>query len=329
LDHSSAPHIAVIGSLNMDVVVEAERPPKMGETVSGQKVHFLPGGKGANQAVALARLGARVSMIGSVGRDAFGDELKRALMMEGMTLDALKTVEEVATGTAHILIAQGDNQILVVPGANDHCLPCDIALHEEMIAQADAVLLQLEIPLETVCCAAEVAKKHRKLVILNPAPARKLPDKALQNIDVITPNQFELGLLAEMEWTGTDGIGPAMEKLLNGGIGQVVVTLGAKGAAFLERGKTLRAIPGIQTPVVDTTGAGDAFNAGLAYALATKKSLADAVRFAVQVSALSVTKMGAQKGMPTLDEVRAFFRSGQADEGTLLKIFRPEREDGT
>lgn len=300
------PHIAVIGSLNMDIVVEADRPPLLGETVMGKQVHFIPGGKGANQAVASARLGAKTTMIGAVGNDAFGQELLDAMRHEGIDTEAVKVVSDSHTGVASIVLAQGDNQIIVVAGANNACLPQDLAAHEARIADADLVLLQLEIPLETVICAAKTAKRFGKTVVLNPAPARSLPDELLQNVDVLIPNESELYLLAEVD-AGED-LESAMRSLLNKGVKTVVTTLGAKGAAYLTAGEGAGFVPSHSVQVVDTTGAGDSFNAGFSYAFATGHSVADAVRFATKVAALAVTKLGAQAGMPTLTQVEEFNR---------------------
>lgn len=301
------PNIVVVGSLNMDIVVEAPRSPQMGETIRGQEAHFIPGGKGANQAVASARLGAHTVMIGSVGQDAFGKQLLDAMQQEGIACKTIKTVDGVATGIASILLAQGDNSIIVVAGANGHCLPADIDRHEQAIAQADVVLLQLEIPLETVIYAAQVAKKHGKLVILNPAPAQELPEQLFAAVDILTPNETELYQLAGYAY-GEVPLPEAIQALHDKGVKHVITTLGSKGAAFLNPQGELETIPAHKVEVVDTTGAGDSFNAGIAYALGTGKSIPEAILFASKVSALAVTKMGAQQGMPTLQQVEDFSR---------------------
>ncbi|NGQ96708.1 ribokinase [Brevibacillus sp. SYP-B805] len=298
------PNVVVIGSLNMDIVVEADRPPQMGETVAGNRVHFIPGGKGANQAVAAARLGARTTMIGAVGCDPFGKELLEALRREGIETDTVKTVAGAHTGVASILLVEGDNQIIVVDGANGHCTREDIDLHRKKIAQADAVLLQLEIPLETVQYAAETAKRQGKTVVLNPAPARPLPDELLRHVDVMIPNESELYLLAEAD-EGSD-LETAMRRLQDKGVRTVVATLGARGAAYLTADGAFGTVPSHKVEVVDTTGAGDAFNAGFACALASGEPVAEAVGFASKVAALAVTRLGAQAGMPTLAQVGEF-----------------------
>ncbi len=299
------PKIVVIGSLNMDLVVKAARAPKRGETVMGEEIHFIPGGKGANQAVGLARLGAETTMIGAVGSDAFGEELKRALQKDGVNISNVKVLTSEATGVASILLAEGDNSIVVVPGANAQCLPEDLDRCEETLAEADLVLLQLEIPLMTVEYAVKLARKHGKTVMLNPAPAQSLSQELLSKVDYLTPNRSELALLTGMSEEST--IAKGIERLLEVGVSCCVTTLGAEGVAFREKGGSLVKVLGHKVPVVDTTGAGDAFNAGLAFALAQKKSILEATEFAVQVSALAVTKFGAQGGMPTLAEVEEHF----------------------
>lgn len=311
------PKIVVIGSLNMDLVVKAVRAPKRGETVLGEEIHFIPGGKGANQAVGLARLGAETTMIGAVGSDAFGAELKKALQNDGVNTSSVKVLDSEATGVASILLAEGDNSIVVVPGANTQCLPEDLDQYEGIIAEADLVLLQLEIPLVTVEYAIKLARKHGKTVMLNPAPAQSLSRDLLSQVDYLTPNRSELALLTGMSEEST--IAQGIEHLLKVGVSCCVTTLGAEGVALMEKGGSLVRVSGYMVPVVDTTGAGDAFNAGLAYALAQKKSIREAAEFAVQVSALAVTKFGAQGGMPMLAEVEEYFRRDADEEDRHLK----------
>lgn len=189
-------NIVVVGSLNMDIVVEAPRFPQVGETISGTKAHFIPGGKGGNQAVAAARLGARTVMVGMVGEDAFGNTLIQSLAANHVITKRVTKTTEVPTGLASIMIAHEDNHIVVVPGANAYCLPDRIDALEETISAADVVLLQLEIPLETVVASAQLAKRLGKTVILNPAPAQKLPADLLRSVDYMTPNRSELYLLS-------------------------------------------------------------------------------------------------------------------------------------
>lgn len=297
------PKVVVIGSLNMDIVVEADAPPQAGETIFGKSVRFVPGGKGANQAYALAKLGADTTMIGAVGEDAFGEQMLEDLTQVGVHIDGVKRLRGVPTGVASILLADGDNRIIVIPGANASCSPEDVDAHRDAIAAADVVLLQLEIPLETVVHAVKTAKSMGKIVVLNPAPARALPEELLQDVDYLTPNQIELGVVGGN--SGTDAA-TAMSGLLERGVRNVVTTLGAHGCAYVGADGERGAEGGYRMEVVDTTGAGDAFNAGLAYAIASGRPLKEAARFAGKVAALSVTKFGAQGGMPNLQAVLAF-----------------------
>jgi len=297
------PKVVVIGSLNMDIVVEADAPPQAGETIFGKSVRFVPGGKGANQAYALAKLGADTTMIGAVGEDAFGEQMLGALTRVGVHIDGVKRLKGVPTGVASILLADGDNRIIVIPGANASCSPEDIDAYRDTIAAADVVLLQLEIPLETVIHAVKTAKSMGKTVIMNPAPARALPEELLQDIDYLTPNQIELGVVGG--YSGTD-VEAAMSGLLERGVRNVVTTLGAQGCAYASADGESGALGGYRMEVVDTTGAGDAFNAGLAFAIASGRPLKEAARFAGKVAALSVTKFGAQGGMPDLQAVLGF-----------------------
>ncbi|OYD07109.1 ribokinase [Paludifilum halophilum] len=297
--------VTVVGSLNMDLVVKAERAPQKGETVMGEEVHFIPGGKGANQAVAAASLGAKTSMIGSVGDDPFGESLLSSLQERGVDTGTVKTVTEASTGIASILLSQGDNRITVVSGANSHTLPSDVEQHRQVITGADGVLLQLEVPLPAIQQAVELAKKAGKTVILNPAPARDLPQDLLEQVDYLTPNRSELELLSGIS-PEKEGLDRAMGRLLDRGVGHVVTTLGEDGAAYLSPGEETVRVPGHSVKAVDTTGAGDAFNAGLAVALAEGGSLEEAVRFAGKTAALAVTRLGAQSGMPNREEVESF-----------------------
>lgn len=302
---TKAPRIAVIGSLNMDLVVEVDSPPQVGETKFGKSVRFIPGGKGANQAVALAKLGAHTTMVGAVGNDAFGNQIMKAMDQVGVDMSCVKLLDDAPTGVASILLVEGDNSIIVISGANALCSPDDVDLHEEAIAQADLVLLQLEIPIETVAHTIRAAKRLHKIVVLNPAPARELPPELLRNVDYITPNRLELAAMCNMDVTD-ETLKEVMVALQKKGVRNVITTLGSEGCAYLAQSGEFGRIPGYLVEVVDTTGAGDAFNAGLAYSLAARQPLSEAVAFASKVSALSVTKFGAQGGMPTLKEVMNF-----------------------
>ncbi|MUT64569.1 ribokinase [Paenibacillus sp. NEAU-GSW1] len=299
------PHIAVIGSLNMDIVVSISRFPVAGETLTGREAHFIPGGKGANQAVAAARLGAKTTMAGAVGGDAFGKQLLESMSRNGVDNGHIAVMDGEATGIASIMLSPEDNMIVVVPGANGKVSPESVQSFESVIAEADIVLLQLEVPLDAVAEAAQLAKKHQKLVVLNPAPAQKLPQALLDCVDVITPNRSELELLTGLK--ATEGrLEEAIDRLMELGPKSVVTTLGSDGAVLKQAGGALEMMKAYSVPVVDTVGAGDAFNAGLAFSLASGRELHEAVGFAAKVSGLAVTKFGAQDGMPTMAEVEAF-----------------------
>lgn len=293
--------IVVVGSLNMDVVVKSNRPAQVGETILGEEVHLLPGGKGANQAVASARLGAETKMVGVVGKDPFGQALVNSLEEAGVHIGRVRQTDQAMTGVASILLSQGDNSIIVVPGANALCNKEVVHHAQREMEAADVVLLQLEIPLSTVLHTAKLAKSMNKTVILNPAPAQPLSDECLSIVDYITPNRTELfSLTAASE---ESDLLSAMNQLQARGARNIVTTLGDKGALILTEDGKLQEVPGIPVEPVDTTGAGDAFNAGLAVALAEGKRLEKAVSFANRVAALAVTKLGAQAGMPDRKEV--------------------------
>jgi len=286
------PKITVIGSINMDLVTIAKRMPQQGETVVGETFRLIPGGKGANQAVAAARLGADVQMIGAVGADAFGTELLQHLQKEGIIVGGVKPVTDTETGIATIIISEGDNRIIVVPGANHALCPDDLEQWEEKIATSDVCLLQLEIPLSVVERAVSIAKRHGVRVILNPAPAQPLPDTLLDQVDFLTPNEHERDIVLA---------GRPLEKWAH----KLIVTEGKRGVSFQRNGERVL-IPGFPVPVVDTTGAGDTFNGALAVALSKGMALEDACRYANAAAALSVTKLGAQTGMPTEKELELF-----------------------
>lgn len=299
--------LVVIGSLNMDIVIETDRYPQVGETLLGERVRFIPGGKGANQAVAAARLGAETAIIGAVGDDSFGEELLRSLQGDGVDISGVKRVSCMATGVASIYVAEGDNSIVVVPGANYRVEPADIDRNEDKLRQADIVLLQLEIPIETVVYAARKAKSLGKTVVLNPAPAQPLPEELFGFIDYLTPNRTELSRYTGMDAEG-EALESAMRRMKDMGAAHVVTTLGADGSAYLTGDGGMRTVMGYKVPVVDTTGAGDCYNAGLALSIAVGRSLKEAVDYASLVSALAVTKFGAQAGMPTEAEALKFMK---------------------
>ncbi|MGN7312542.1 ribokinase [Alkalicoccobacillus gibsonii] len=297
---TNQPKVVVIGSINMDMVTRATRFPKKGETISGVSFDQLPGGKGANQAVACARLGAAVSMVGAVGNDPTGKVLLKQLQDEKINTDWIQVIENETTGMAQITVAEEDNQIIIVPGANFAITKSQIDEAKAVIQAADLIILQLEIPLEIVEYTAEVAAGFGVKVILNPAPAQPLSDALLSNVHYLTPNETEL-----MYLTKQTSVKEGMDSLLKEGVQGVIVTLGSKGVQYIEKEDAIsRAVKGRLVEVVDTTGAGDTFNGALAHKLAGGANVADAIEFANAAAGLSIMRFGAQTGMPTFAEVQ-------------------------
>jgi len=298
-----APHITVVGSLNMDLVARTPRIPEPGETIIGNDFHTVPGGKGANQAVAAARLGIQVSMVGRVGGDAFAGPLLDNLAAAGVDHTFVTQDSEAATGVALIVVDDaGQNSIVVASGANARLTPADVDKAKTAIASADALLLQLESPLETVTRAAEVARAHGVTVILNPAPARSLPAGLLSLVDVLIPNESETALLTGLPVGDQSQTEAAATALLDLGVGTVILTLGERGAMLAQAGK-MELCPAFAVVPVDTTAAGDAFVGGFAVALAEGRALAEAVRWGNATGALATTKLGAQSSLPTRQEL--------------------------
>lgn len=292
--------IAVIGSSNTDMVARTPRLPRPGETVMGGTFAMLPGGKGANQAVAAARLGGEVTFIARVGTDVFGDDAVRGFEAEGIDTRYIVRDPDAPSGVALIGVdeAMGENSIIVAPGANARLSVADVEAARAVIESADVVVCQLETPLETVAAALRIAwEEHGPRTILNPAPAQPLSPELLRMVDVLTPNETELGI-----------IGGDAKALCVQGVGTVVVTLGAAGARLVTKARREdQELPGCPVErVVDTTAAGDCFNGALAVALAEGATMADAAAFANAAAALSVTRPGAQPSLPTRAEVERF-----------------------
>ena len=295
-------HIAVLGSTNMDLVAYVEKAPQRGETVTGREFRTVPGGKGANQAVAAARAGATVSMIGAVGNDGFGTRLRSTLEHSGVNTDHLRTTEG-PSGTAHIVVDdEGGNAIVVIPAANgtvDHLVPGD----EGLIASADALLLQLEVPLAAVVAGARAARAHGVRTILTPAPAQPLPPELLAATDLLIPNEHEATAL-----TGRTDPRDAAAALLDQ-VPEVVVTLGAAGSLYASRGADPFTVPAPRVTAVDSTGAGDTFVGALAVALGEDRPMREALAWAAAAAALSVQREGASASMPYRTEIEAQYAS--------------------
>ncbi|SFG93362.1 ribokinase [Pseudomonas sp. NFACC45] len=298
--------VVVIGSLNMDLVTRAPRLPKGGETLMGQSFCTIPGGKGANQAVAAARLGAKVSMVGCVGSDAYGQQLRGALLAEGIDCQSVSVVDG-SSGVALIVVDDNSqNAIVIVPGANGALGPDVLDRFDEVLRSADVVICQLEVPDATVGHALKRGRELGKTVILNPAPAsRPLPADWYACIDYLIPNESEAAVLSGLAVDSLETAEAAATQLLAAGAGKVIVTLGAQGLMFAN-GASFQHFPAPQVKAVDTTAAGDTFVGGFAAALADGKSEAEAIRFGQVAAALSVTRAGAQPSIPTLLEVQAF-----------------------
>ena len=305
------PKIIVVGSFNMDLVIKAERRPQKGETLIGQEFGMFIGGKGSNQAIAAARLGADVTMIGRLGTDLFGDTFMSEFAREKIDTSFVIRDAEVGTGVASPVIeADGDNSIIIVPRANMRLSPEDVERASSQIAGADVLLLQLEVPIETSQRAAEIARANDAKVILNPAPARELPDSFLAQVDVLTPNEVETEFLSGVTVSDDEGAQRAAQVLLNKGISTIVLTLGERGTLLLTSDQS-KLVPAYNVDVVDTTAAGDAFCGALATALARGETIEDAVAFANAAGALAVTVLGAAPSMPTAEKVQAFLASVQ------------------
>ena len=293
--------ILVVGSLNMDLVVRVPRFPAPGETISGEDLALIPGGKGANQAVAAARLGANVSMLGRVGSDVFGQSLLENLAQNHVDVSRVQR-DAAATGTATIIVdAHGQNSIVLSPGANGKVTPDDVT----DLPDANTLLLQFEIPSETVLSTARQAREKGMRVIVNPAPARKMDKALLKSIDVLVPNETELSLLTGVPVTDIASAEAAARQLMLQGAGMVIVTRGEHGSlAVTKSGHHM--IPSFKVNVVDTTAAGDAFIGGLAVSLVENKPFNEALNYANACGALATMKFGAQPSLPTKDEVDEF-----------------------
>lgn len=299
--------ILVMGSLNLDMVVNVDHTPVVGETILSDRMEMIPGGKGANQACSAGRLGGNVTMFGAVGNDVYGDMEMESLGKAGVDVSRILRKTEAATGIALITVnREGDNCIVVVSGANAVLSCQDVDDNMDLFREADIVIVQLEIPLETVCYGVKAAKKLGKTVILDPAPVPKVFPRELYGcVDVIKPNETELHML-----TGIGDVESRLDEaagLLKGwGVKNVLVTLGEKGVYLDSEEDGVCRIPAIPVEAVDTTAAGDSFTAALAVMLARGKNLKEAAVFANYVSAIVVTKKGAQSSIPDFDEVCRF-----------------------
>lgn len=299
-------NILVIGSSNTDMVIKTNQLPRPGETVLGGTFFMNPGGKGANQAVAVARLGGQVSFICKTGNDLFGRQSQQLFEEEGIDISYIVSDPKNPSGVALITVdARAENCIVVASGANANLLPSDLAKSEEAIEKADLILMQLEIPMDTVEFVAEIASKKNKRVILNPAPAQPLSSALLQHLYMITPNETEAEMISGMKITDEASAKKAAQVIMEMGVQNVVITLGSKGA-LIYSDSIVDIVPAIKVDALDTTAAGDVFNGALTVALAEGRDLREAVRFACKAAAISVTRVGAQSSAPYRNEVDIF-----------------------
>ncbi len=307
------PHITVVGSVNMDLVFRTPRMPGVGETLHGHDFHQIPGGKGANQAVAAARLGAEVTFVGAIGNDGFGDFSRACLTTEKIKLTHLSTISGTATGVAGILVTdKGENSIVLAAGANACLTPAHIDAAKSAIESTQVLICQLETPLASVRRAIEIAHAKGVKVILNPAPAQALPDELISLVDYLIVNETEATQLSEIEVTDRASAERASKKLLLRGAYNVLLTMGEHGALITGQTES-HFIEAIKVAVVDTTAAGDTFVGAFAVGIANGKSTLEASREAQYAAALTVTKLGAQTSIPKRQEVQAFMASGKID----------------
>jgi ribokinase len=289
--------VVVVGSINADMVFTSKTRPGAGETVLGETFTIIPGGKGANQAVAASKLGAQSYMIGCVGNDSNGRFSLNNLKDMGVHTSGITSVDDSSTGVANIIVAEGDNSIIVIPGTNYEITVESIKRHKDIILSADIVLLQLEIPLEVVEYTAQFCRDNDIKVLLNPAPAVKLNKTLIENSTYITPNEHELKIILGKHLDTDDIIKEYPNKM--------IVTMGSKGVRY-HNGTEIISVPSYDVPVVDTTGAGDTFCGAFAASVVKGNRLENSIQFAIKAASLSITKFGAQSGMPTLNEMEKY-----------------------
>lgn len=305
------PKVVVVGSANVDLTIRVERLPQLGETVSGGEFYTSFGGKGANQAVAAHKAGAEVRFLAKVGCDQNGEAIIKNLEALGLTSGGILRDESRNSGVALITVDRmGSNTIAVAPGSNRNLTEEDIHGAESDISWGEVLLIQLEVPMPTVKEALRLAKAHGLRTILNPAPARRLPEEIVALVDILTPNEIEAGTLTGDMAEDLNEATRAASKLLESGAGHVIITLGERGACWVQRDR-VQAFPAFPVAAVDSTAAGDAFNGALALALAEERPMQEAISFANAAGALTVTKKGAQDSLPTREEIAYLLMKSQ------------------
>ena len=296
--------ILVIGSLNMDLITKVKKSPKVGETILGEGLINIPGGKGANQSVALGKLGANVKHIGKIGKDNFGEVLKSNLKKNNVDVSYIKIDENEPTGTALIMLNEdGNNSIVVIPGANFELKKEDI--NEDMIKNSDILLSQFETPMETIEKAFDIGRRNGVYTVLNPAPAMEMKKKLLRNIDLLIPNETEFEIITGVKINSVDDIINGSKELIKNGVKEIIVTMGKDGAVHINN-EGYKEYSAYNVKAIDTTAAGDSFIGGLLSGISINEKMDDAIEFAIKVSALTVTKVGAQSSLPSLEEVSKF-----------------------
>lgn len=297
--------IVVVGSINMDLVTLCERAPRAGETLLGKKFLQIPGGKGANQAVAMGKLRSDVVMLGKVGTEGMGDILIKSMEKDGVNIENIEETEE-ATGIAKIIVEEnGQNRILVVPGANFEVDEKYIDTHEKILRESDMVVCQLEIPIETVKYTLKKAKELGKITLLNPAPAAHLDEEIIKNSDYIVPNETELEILTGIKTDTEEGIEQAAKFLLEKGVKALIVTLGSRGCLLMTK-DIKKYYSAYKVKAIDTTAAGDSFIGGFVNGLSNELTLDESINRGMITAAISVTRLGAQTSIPTLEEILEF-----------------------
>lgn len=297
--------ITVVGSMNMDLVVSSDEIPKIGETLLGNELFQIPGGKGANQGVAVAKMGQKVNFLGKVGKDAFGDQLLKSMRKSGINIGHIER-EEISTGIAVINVDKnGDNNIVVILGANELVDKAYLHRHREAFKEAEIILFQLEIPLDTVKEGLRMSKEMGKTTILNPAPAMELDDEIIKNIDILIPNEHELGRIAKMKVWNNESIIRASNLLLGKGIKKIIVTLGKRGVFYID-GRENVFIPAYKVKAIDTTAAGDSFIGGFLASYVEGRDIKKAIDLGQKTAALAIQKIGAQSSIPSREEVEKF-----------------------